>query len=805
MTDRSIARPAGVHVHRPAAAPPGDLRTRGPDRRRGPLWPVAEGADATGASEITVHGSRVPGGLPWLEDPGRFINRELSWLEFAARLLDLVADDRLPVLERVKFLGIFAQGLDEFFQVRVAGLENQVAAGLGARSPDGMSPREQLFAITERATELVARHSRYFLDRVGPALTAAGVVLSDWHTLDERDRAHLGDVFARGIFPVLTPLAVGQGHPFPYISNLSLNLVVLVANPFTGEERMARVKVPSLLPRLVPLPDGRRFVLIEQLVAAHLEHLFPSMRIVEHQVFRVTRNADLSVDEDEADDPLAALELELHRRRFGHAVRLEVSASISTDLLEMLVAEVDVPEESVYLFDVPLDLSGLQRLTELDRPDLSAEPWTPVTPTAFSGGADLFGVLDHHDVLVHHPYESFSGSVEAFVAAAAEDPAVLAIKQTLYRTGEASPVVASLIRASQAGKQVTVVVELQARFDEQANIAWARALEEAGVQVIYGLVSLKTHAKICLVVRGEGDQVRRYCHLGTGNYNAHTARDYEDLGLFTADPDIGADVGELFNLLSGSGEPPNFRCLMVSPLSTRAGLLDAIDTERRAGADGRIVLKTNGLTDPVLIDALYRACQAGVSVDLVVRGRCCLRPGVPGLSDGIRVRSIVGRHLEHSRVFCFGGRAGRPVRVAVGSADLMERNLDRRVEVVVPIRQPGLQRRVAGILDWALLDQANSWELGPDGDWVRVAADLPPHGLGVSLQDQFRTQALAWRQSRRDATLMTPGHRTSEPAPVPEAEATDEAWAPGPRAAEGELSAVRAPSRWWQRRDPGRR
>jgi polyphosphate kinase len=519
------------------------------------------------------------------------------------------------------------------------------------------------------------------------------------------------------------------------------------------------------------------------------------MRIVEHQVFRVTRNADLSV-EDEADDLLAALELELHRRRFGQAVRLEVSADISTDLLEMLIAEVDVPEESVYLFDVPLDLSGFQGLAELDRPDLSAEPWTPVTPASFSGGADLFDVLARHDVLVHHPYESFSGSVEAFVAAAAEDPAVLAIKQTLYRTGEASPVVASLIRASQAGKQVTVVVELQARFDEQANIAWARALEEAGVQVIYGLASLKTHAKICLVVRGEGDQVRRYCHLGTGNYNAHTASDYEDLGLFTADPDIGADVGELFNLLSGSGEPPNFRCLMVSPLSTRAGLLDAIDTERRAGADGRIVLKTNGLTDPVLIDALYRASQAGVSVDLVVRGRCCLRPGVPGLSEGIRVRSIVGRYLEHSRVFCFGGPAGRPVRVAVGSADLMERNLDRRVEVVVPIRQPGLQRRVAGILDWALLDQANSWHLDPDGDWARVAPDLPPHGRGVSLQDQFRTQALAWRRSRRDATLRTPAPRTSEPAPVPEAVG---AWAPGTRAPVG------ASLPWWQRWDPRRR
>ena len=435
MTDRGFALPAGVRclpstaarsltgLDLPGPGPPARIGAAGtvaagdPDGRRGPR-PVVAGCEA-GPAGRPIPGQRT---VPTVEDPGRFINRELSWLDFAARLLDLVADDRLPLLERVKFLCIFSEGLDEFFQVRVAGLEDQVAAGLRTRSPDGMGPSEQLTAITERATELVARHSGYFLDRIGPALTAAGVVLSDWHTLDEQDRAHLGEVFERGIFPVLTPLAVGQGHPFPYISNLSLNLVVLVANPFTGEERMARVKVPSLLPRLVPLPDGRRFVLVEQVVAAHLEHLFPSMRIVEHQVFRVTRNADLSVDEDEADDLPAALELELHRRRFGQAVRLEVSAGISTDLLEMLVAEVDVPEESVYLFDVPLDLSGLRGLSELDRPDLSAEPWTPVTPTSFSGGADLFGVLARHDVLVHHPYESFSGSVEAFVAAAAEDP-----------------------------------------------------------------------------------------------------------------------------------------------------------------------------------------------------------------------------------------------------------------------------------------------------------------------------------------------------------------------------------------------
>ncbi len=777
----------------------GEQSERGPERRRGPFWSVA------GQQAESLPTGPGPGrdAVPTMDDPTRFINRELSWLEFGARLLDLVVDDRLPLLERVKFLAIFAGGLDEFFQVRVAGLEDQVAAGIRALSPDGLSPRHQLAAITARVHELVERHSRAFLLDVGPTLAAAGVALVDWHTLDESDRNHLADLFHRQIFPVLTPLAVGQGHPFPYISNLSLNLVVRVANPLTGEERMARVKVPSLLPRLVPLPDGMRFVLVEQVVAAHLDSIFPAMRIEEHQVFRVTRNIDLSVDEDEAGDLLAALELELHRRRFGQAVRLEVSSGISTDLLDMLVAEVDVPETNVYLGDAPLDLSGLADLVELDRPDLAAEPWTPVTPPSFAGGEDLFAVLGHRDVLVQHPYESFSGSVEAFVAGAAEDPAVLAIKQTLYRTGTDSPVVASLIRASQTGKQVTVVVELQARFDEQANIAWARALEEAGVQVIYGLADLKTHAKICLVVRREGDEVRRYCHIGTGNYNASTARGYEDLGLFTADPDIGADVGELFNLLSGSGEPRTFRRLLVSPLSLRKGLLQAIERERRAGVDGRVVLKTNGLTDPEVIDALYRASQDGVSVDLVVRGRCCLRPGVDGLSPSIRVRSIVGRYLEHSRVFCFGGLAGRPVRVWLGSADLMERNLDHRVEVVVPLTDPTLQRRVAGLLDWALLDQANSWELRGDGRWERISTDLPPHGLGLSLQDQFQMQALAARRSRRDASRTVPMALRTAPAPVPEAAAVR---APaGERASWPRRPSVPSRSPWWHRWTPRRR
>ncbi len=588
MTEQSISVPDRTSGDGATGARVSTVDSR---RGRGSLRPAPPGgpAGAAGAPDAAALSA-----LP--ED--RFLNRELSWLEFGARLLELASDDRIPLLERVKFLAIFSEGLDEFFQVRVAGLEDQVAAGLRTRSPDGLSPRQQLVAITGRAHELVTRQSTIFSEQVAPGLEAAGMVMSDWHTLDHDDRAHLDDVFNRLIFPILTPLAVDQGHPFPYISDLSLNLVVRVVNPVTGEERIARVKVPPLLSRFVVLPDEERFVPVEQVIAAHLDSIFPSMTIAEHHAFRLTRNADLSVEEDEAGNLLAAVELELHRRRFGQAVRLEASAGIATDLLDMLIAEVDVPEESVYLFDVPIDLGGLRGLTDWERADLQPPPWTPVTPPRLAGGADIFAVLAEHDVLVHHPYESFAASVEAFVSPAAEDPDVLAIKQTLYRTGDDSPIVAALVRASQAGKQVTAVVELQARFDERTNIGWARTLEEAGVQVIYGLVTLKTHSKISLVVRREGDEIRRYCHIGSGNYNSETARLYEDVGLLTADPDIGADVGELFNMLTGSGQAPTFRRLVVSPVSTRSYLLAAIAEEAAAGRSGRIVLKTNGLTDP---------------------------------------------------------------------------------------------------------------------------------------------------------------------------------------------------------------
>jgi polyphosphate kinase len=671
----------------------------------------------------------------------RFLNRELSWLEFGRRLLELASDDRIPLLERVKFLAIFSEGLDEFYQVRVAGLEDQAAAELHIRSPDGMSASQQLRAITAGAEELVALQSTIFSEQVAPSLEAAGLAMSDWETLGQADRAHLDGVFNRLIFPILTPLAFDQGHPFPYISGLSLNLVVRVENPVTGEGKIARVKVPPLLSRFVMLPDQKHFVPVEQIIAAHLDAIFPAMRIVEHHAFRVTRNADLSVEEDEAANLVAAVELELHRRRFGQAVRLEVAADMPEDLLSMLVAEVEVSERSVYPLDVPVDLGGLRTLLDWDRPDLKAPPSTPIVPPLLAGGADPFAVLAMRDVLFQHPYESFAASAEAFVSTAAEDPDVLAIKQTLYRTGDDSPVVAALVRASQAGKQVTAVVELQARFDERSNIDWARKLEEAGVQVRYGLVTLKTHAKISLIVRREGERTRRYCHIGSGNYNSETARLYEDIGFLTSDPDIGADIGELFNMLTGSGDPPSFRRLVVSPLTTRATLLEAIDAEAAAGRLGRIVLKANGLTDPTIIDALYRASAAGVSIDLIVRGLCCLRPGVPGLSESIRVRSLVGRYLEHSRIFRFGGVGGRPMKIYMGSPDLMERNLDRRVEVVVPIEDSASQERLVGILESALRDEANSWELAGDGSWSRVAGRTPG-GLGFDHQGECQREVL---------------------------------------------------------------
>ena len=674
-----------------------------------------------------------------------YLNRELAWLDFNARVLAVAEDRTVPLLERVKFLALFSGNLDEFFQVRVAALRNQLAAGLGRTSPDGLSPGEQLRAIRPVVEKLLERQGGVFLHDIGPALSEAGITICDWESLDDDDRAHLVEVFDRRIFPVLTPLAVDPGHPFPYISNMSLNLAVSVRDPGTGARRFARLKVPPLLPRFVLMPDRRRFVPLEQVIAAHLDSLFPGMEIDSHDTFRVTRNADLTPKDEEADDLLAAVELELRRRRFGRAVRLEVAGTMSEESRDLLIRELELEPEDVYVIEGPLELGGLWSVYDLDRPDLKEPAWVGVTqPTlidADGDSRDLFSVLRERDVLVHHPYDSFTMSVVAFIEQAAADPQVLAIKQTLYRTSGDSPIVEALIQAAEAGKQVVALVELKARFDEQANIAWARALERAGVHVVYGLVGLKTHCKTALVVREEGDHLRHYFHLGTGNYNPRTARTYEDLGLLSADSDIGADLGELFNYLTGYSRQSRYRRLLVAPTTLRPAILDLIATERDApDRSGRIVLKMNNLVDAAVIDALYEASQAGVNIDLVIRGVCCLRPGVPGMSEGIRVRSLVGRFLEHSRIFAFGVRERRCYYI--GSADLMPRNLDRRVEALVPVGDPRLQARLQEVLDLNLSDDNLAWELNGDGTWHKV-----PKAEGVNAQ--LRLQETALERSRR--------------------------------------------------------
>ena len=687
-------------------------------------------------------GYEVPDG-----DRSRFINRELSWLDFNSRVLELGADDAVPLLERAKFLAIFSQNLDEFFQVRVAGLADQVAAGLGRTSPDGLTPREQLRAVAAKVGELVRRAEHCFLDELVPALADVGIVFSSWHQLDDDDRLYLVEEFETRIFPVLTPLAVDPGHPFPYISNLSLNLAVVLRDPHTGDRRFARVKVPPLLPRFVVMPDGERFVPLEQVIAAHLDRLFPGMEIAETFAFRVTRNADLTLEEEEADDLLAAVEMELRRRRFGSAVRLEIDARVTPEVRELLVRELDLSEDAVHHSVGPLDLGGLFALTTVDRPDLKDPGWSPVTQHRLAGKddekIDLFSVIADGDVLVHHPYDAFGTSVEEFIRQASRDPKVLAIKLTLYRTSGDSSIIKSLIRAAERGKQVAALVELKARFDEAANIGWARALETAGVHVTYGLVGLKTHTKTALVVRSEAGGVRSYCHIGTGNYNAKTAKLYEDLGILTADPAIGADLAQLFNYLTGYGRDVQYRRLLVAPHALRSGLIELIDGEIAAPpGTGRIVMKMNSLVDPVMIDKLYAASEAGVSIDLSVRGICCLRPGVPGRSEHIRVRSIIGRFLEHSRIYSFANGGGPGERaIYIGSADLMPRNLDRRVEALVPVLDPALRDRVAAVLDLNLSEETRAWELGPDGTWAT------PERAG-RVDAQARLQELATARAR---------------------------------------------------------
>jgi polyphosphate kinase len=683
----------------------------------------------------------------------RYLNRELSNLDFNGRVLALAEDSDLPLLERIKFLAIFGTITDEFFQVRVAGLKDQEAAGISGTAPDGLSVTDQLLTIRAQVVELFQRRQATLLDDILPRLAEYGVQLSDWESLTEGDRAWVEKVFVERIFPVLTPLAVDPGHPFPYISNLSLNLAVIVRDPVRGERRFARVKVPPVLPGLLAMPDGNRFVALEQVIAAHLEALFPGMEIESHHPFRVTRNADLTLEEEEADDLLEAVEMELRRRRFGRAVRLEVDESVTDEVRVLLTRELDLQPDDVYDVAGPLDLTGLWVMYNLDRSELrelKEEPFVPVRPARLSGAEgeplDVFAAIRQGDILVQHPYESFAESVEAFITQASRDPDVLAIKQTLYRTSGDSPIVRALIRAAEQGKQVAALVELKARGDEAANIGWARALEEAGVHVVYGLMGLKTHSKTSLVVRQEGDGIRRYCHIGTGNYNSSTARAYEDIGLLTANPEIGADLTDLFNYLTGYSRWIEYRRLLVAPTVLRPSMLELIQREAVHGEAGRIIWKLNNLVDPGVIDALYRASQAGVQIDLVVRAICCLRPGVPGLSDHIRVRSIVGRWLEHSRIYFFGADGGQYL---LGSADMMERNLDRRVEAIVPVGAPEMRDRLGEILDLALADDTRAWQLDGDGAWRRV-----PTVKGVNAQQALQDLALGRSRRRRDVEVL---------------------------------------------------
>ncbi|MGF1652521.1 MAG: RNA degradosome polyphosphate kinase [Actinomycetales bacterium] len=741
----------------------------------------------TGEDGLVEHlGDEVParapdaGGETAPLPPGRLVDRQLSWLDFNERVLDLADDPGVPLLERARFLSIFTSNLDEFFMIRVASLKQRIAAGITDPGPWGAEPRARLEAIADRAHDLVARHARVFSDAVGPAVAAAGIRLVRWSEVSEADREPLHRFFADEVFPVLTPLAVDPAHPFPYISGLSLNLAVSLVNPTTGAHHFARVKVPPTLPRLVrlastlpghrgPRDDRAVFVPLEDVIGAHLDQLFPGMDVVAHHTFRVTRNEDLVVDDDEVDNLVQELERQLQRRRFGPAVRLELAEDIDEGVADLLARELDVTPDDVYRVPEPLDLRALADLADLDRPELLYPPFRPRTHPALvdidvddDPGA-MFAVLREREVLLHHPYDSFVTSVQAFVAAAAADPDVLAIKQTLYRTSADSPIIASLVDAAHAGKQVLAIVEIKARFDEAANIAQSRHLEEAGVHVVYGLVGLKTHAKLSLVVRREAGGVRRYCHVGTGNYHPRTARLYEDFGLLTADAEIGEDLSRLFNQLSGFAPRSSYRRLLVAPRTARAGLMALVDEEianHRAGRPAGIKLKVNSLVDDLVVDAFYRASQAGVPIDAVVRGPCSLRPGVAGLSETIRVRSILGRFLEHSRVLWFAG-GGEPVAY-LGSADLMQRNLDRRIEAMLRIRDPRQVALLERLIDVAMADDVSSWRLGPDGTWVRhaVAED------GSLLRDHQSELIEAARSRARSASPPAPPWA---PEPGPEA------------------------------------
>jgi polyphosphate kinase len=657
-----------------------------------------------------------------------FITRELSWLDFNERVLYQAEDQRNPLLERVRFLSIFTSNLDEFFQVRVSGLMQQVAAGHSRPTPDGLSASQKLDRIRGRVLQLQAHHSDLW-DGIREDLAAEGIRIiapEEWARHNE-----LRERFIDEIFPVLTPLAVDPSHPFPYISDLSLSLAVTVRDPSTGERRFARVKVPPILPRLWEVAP-RTYVLLERVIAANLDVLFPGMEVESHYLFRVTRNADLDIEEDEADDLLLAMEEELRRRRFGAVVRLEIERSMPNETRALLARGLALDPANVYEIRGMLDLRSLDAIADLDIPELQPEPWTPVTPPRLTlreeeeeEGVDMFARIREADVLVHHPYESFTNSVQRLVTQASEDPDVLTIKMTLYRTSGDSPIVHSLIRAAESGKQVVVLVEIKARFDERANIVWAKALERAGAHVAYGLLGLKTHSKIALIIRRESGGLRRYAHIGTGNYHHKTARIYTDLGLLTADRVLTGDVTDLFNVLTGVAKKDKYRELLVAPKSMRPMLEELIDGEvdrHREHGDGRIIIKCNALVDPAMIQKLYQASQAGVPIDLIVRGMCSLQPGVPGFSESIAVRSIVGRYLEHSRIFCFG--QGERERYFIGSADIMERNLDRRVEAITPVKDEALMARLRHALAIMRRDDRRAWTLGQDGEWTRVETTI---------------------------------------------------------------------------------
>ena len=670
----------------------------------------------------------------------RFMDREEGWLRFNQRVLELAEDEDIPLLERARFLAIFSSNLDEFFMVRVAGLKRRLATGLAVASASGHHPRVLLERISTFTHELMIRQSACFENSVAPALREVGIRILRWNELEESEREYLHGYFRRSIYPLVTPFAVDSAHPFPYISGRSLNLAVTVRDPRDERRMFARVKVPSSLPRFIDLGTrgDARYVPVEDVIAAHLPQLFEGMQVVEHHAFRVTRNADLEVDEDETDDLVQSLENELLRRRFGPLVRLEVEQSITDEVLNILTEELGAEEEEIYRVPGPLNLAGLGQIADADRPELCYPPMVPVEPRALTSGG-LFAAIREREILVHHPYESFATTTERFLALAATDPKVMAIKQTLYRTSGDSPIVESLIEAARAGKEVVVLVEVKARFDEQNNIQWARKLEDAGCHVVYGVVGLKTHCKLSMVIRQDGDgHLRRYCHVGTGNYNPSTARVYEDFGLFSAAAEVGEDVSDLFNSLTGFSRKKHYRRLLVAPAALREGLLNQIGSEIEnslKGEPARIRIKVNSLVDEEIIDALYRASQAGVNVDLWVRGSCVLRAGVPGLSDHIRVRSILGRFLEHSRVFVFAN-GWRP-QVWLGSADLMPRNLDRRVEALVRVSDAEQCRRLVGLMDLAMADGTSSWHLEPDGSWTRHTHDQEGRRL-MDLQDALR-------------------------------------------------------------------